>query len=131
MRRYRTLDSRPRSLYSLAQQPRSRPPSRGWKPTAQCEVKRGNRCRVCGIGGILHLHHIVPRSLSGAGRDDPDNLMGLCYACHAGFHSGGTIPRSVLTVKELDALERYAPSVGWLARRYPRDSRNQSEDNDA
>ena len=137
MRRYRTFNSgRHRSLASLANQPRRRPPlehrtgfgKRGtalkqttWTPNAACEAKRGERCRLCGTaGGELHLHHLIPRSLSRAGRDDPDNLIGLCFSCHDGFHQGTPIPRSILTMREWEAMERYAPSLGWLARRYPR-----------
>lgn len=125
MRRYRTLNScRPRSLYALAQQPRFKPLKQTkWNPNAECEVKRGTRCRLCNIEGRLDLHHIVPRSLSRLGLDDPDNLIGLCRSCHDAFTAGGPIPRSILTLREQDALERYAPSIGWVGRRYPREQR--------
>lgn len=123
MKRRRTFRERPRSLYALAQQPRSKQLKRtDWTPNAECYAKRGDRCRLCGVEGHLHLHHLVPRSLSRAGRDDPDNLIGLCASCHYGHHEGMPIPRRVLTLKEQDALERYAPSIGWIGRKYPRET---------
>lgn len=136
MKRRRTFNSRPRSLTSLANQPRRRPPleprrgfgTRGMKRstpswwTPECEEKRGVECRACGFipPGGPELHHIVPRSLSRAGRSDPRNLVPLCSPCHDQFTAGGTLPRSILTDEEAAFAQEIAPSIGWPARRYPR-----------
>lgn len=44
-----------------------------------CGAKRGDP------GVRLQVHHILPRHLNGT--DDPDNLVTLCAACHAGRHA--------------------------------------------
>jgi len=49
----------------------------------------GHRCRRCrkyGTKRNLELHHILPRSRGG--RDTEDNLVTLCWRCHAWAHSG-------------------------------------------
>jgi len=77
-------------------------------------------CRRCGDTRNLHPHHIVPRSLSRIGRDDLRNCMVLCANCHHAHHGGQPIPRELLSAAELALVEEIAPSIGWLARRYPR-----------
>lgn len=41
-------------------------------------------CQVCG-NEAHHRHHIVPRSVTQC--DDPENLIGLCWRCHASVHA--------------------------------------------
>lgn len=42
-------------------------------------------CQFCG-GAIEHYHHIRPRSKGGS--DLPENIVGVCAACHAKIHTG-------------------------------------------
>ena len=48
---------------------------------------KDNRCQECGELAMfpgIHLHHKVFRSHGGM--DDLDNLIWLCYKCHAAKH---------------------------------------------
>ena len=44
-----------------------------------------NRCVICGSTMGLHIHHVIFRSQGG--KTSIDNLMTLCYRCHAIVHS--------------------------------------------
>jgi hypothetical protein len=44
----------------------------------------GYRCRQCGDGGPLDVHHLVPRAAGGS--NDPSNLIALCPTCHGLAH---------------------------------------------
>jgi hypothetical protein len=44
----------------------------------------GYRCRGCGAGGSLDVHHIVARAHGGS--NDPSNLVSLCPGCHGLAH---------------------------------------------
>jgi hypothetical protein len=44
----------------------------------------GHRCTVCGCGGSLDVHHIVPRSRGGT--NAPSNLVTLCPNHHRAAH---------------------------------------------
>lgn len=48
------------------------------------------RCELCGSKRGLELHHIIPRSIGG--EDNDENLILVCYGCHAKL-----TPRSLLT----------------------------------
>lgn len=43
-------------------------------------------CIYCGSPSALHLHHVKRRSQLGT--DEKENLVTLCYECHAKLHSG-------------------------------------------
>lgn len=45
-----------------------------------------NKCRNCGSGVYLEVHHIIYRSQGGT--DAKSNLMTLCDKCHADKHKG-------------------------------------------
>ena len=45
---------------------------------------QGGACAVCGAP-IEHYHHIVPRHENGS--DGPENIVGLCEACHTKAHT--------------------------------------------
>ena len=83
------------------------------------KAKGEEACRNCGsLAG--HLHHIVPRSKSRAGREDVLlNGLPLCAPCHRGWHSGTVrVTRDKLTALETQvALER--TNATWLDRNYP------------
>lgn len=96
--------------------PGSRPTRSKWGIRAKGELA----CRNCGQPAH-HLHHIVPRSRSRAGRDDMErNGMALCFACHRGFHDRRiTIWRKRLKPEELEfALAEAGPL--WVENNYPR-----------
>ena len=44
----------------------------------------GYRCRICGSTERLNVHHIVPISMGGT--HELENLITLCYRCHATQH---------------------------------------------
>ena len=47
----------------------------------------GFRCALCDSTHGLQIHHVIPRSHGGS--DKPQNLICLCWKCHAAAH--GTI----------------------------------------
>ncbi len=66
---------------------RSAPMPRGWETTRVFILIRDDfSCVQCGVGGLVYVHHIVPRS--DGGTDDHDNLVTLCPACHGLEHRG-------------------------------------------
>lgn len=48
-------------------------------------ISDGFRCRYCGRGGTLHVHHVLYRSEQGP--DSRDNLISLCGDHHQLVHS--------------------------------------------
>jgi endogenous inhibitor of DNA gyrase (YacG/DUF329 family) len=78
-------------------------------------------CRCC-RRPATHLHHIVPRSKSRAGREDVHgNGLPLCFACHRGWHDRRIeIPHRVLLDHEFAAAIGYA-GAWWVERHYPDD----------
>lgn len=84
-----------------------------------CKAKGELTCRNCGAPA-QHLHHIVPRSRSRAGRDDMErNGMALCFRCHRGFHDRRiTIYRDRLRPQELAFAIADAGPV-WVENTYP------------
>lgn len=53
--------------------------------TRQAVYRRdGFRCALCDDTRGLQIHHVVHRSLGGS--DFPDNLICLCWRCHAVAH---------------------------------------------
>lgn len=82
-------------------------------------------CRNCGDSpGLLHLHHIVPRSMCKAGRRDMRNGVTLCPRCHRAWHHREiTIYRDIFTDEEwtfVSSLQLLGQDIGaWLDDRYP------------
>ncbi len=60
----------------------------GWRTYREQTRRRdGYRCRLCGIGGRLEVHHIVAYKLT---RDNSlGNLITLCQPCHVKVENGG------------------------------------------
>jgi 5-methylcytosine-specific restriction endonuclease McrA len=52
----------------------------------QVLCRDGWRCQVCGAMSNLEVHHKNFRSHSGD--DSGQNLITLCFACHAALHHG-------------------------------------------
>lgn len=92
-----------------------------WK--APASLTKTGICANCGAEGPTDFHHIIPRSLSRIGRDDPRNLLELDRHCHNAWHAGTPIRREAIPAENWVFLEEIAPSIGWLARRYPTESR--------
>lgn len=46
--------------------------------------REGYACALCERPGVIHIHHVRPRSLGGA--NDLGNLIALCPVCHAIAH---------------------------------------------
>ena len=46
------------------------------------------RCRLCGTGKQLIIHHIIPKSINISLIEDTNNLITLCKACHLIAHDG-------------------------------------------
>lgn len=65
---------------------------------------RKNFCQLCGnTSGPLHVHHIKSR---GAGGDDvPENLVTLCFSCHAEVHNGNLRLDKVIDNPNMPSLE--------------------------
>lgn len=88
-------------------------------------LKGEDRCRVCGSQEFLNLHHVLPRSMYRAGRDEILNGLPLCGACHTSWHRRGkvTIYRDVFTDEEwawISAQSLLGQNLqAWLDDRYP------------
>jgi hypothetical protein len=63
---------------------------------ARIVERDGKKCRACGRGNPLEVHHIVYRSRGGT--DEDSNLITLCRGCHVKAHE------SKLAVWELQAM---------------------------
>jgi 5-methylcytosine-specific restriction endonuclease McrA len=75
-----------------------------WYRLRQRIFKRdGYKCRVCGDGEGLTVHHITPRSEGGT--DDPENLITLCDECHSRIHK---IERAAKAISSRRYIEEYA-----------------------
>lgn len=118
-----------RKHYGIA----GRAPQRGPKPLHEradrarwsIALKREERCRNCGAGGVfLHLHHAIPRSMCRATKYDLRNGLPLCGSCHPKWHCRTTtIYRDVFTEEEwefLSSVQLTGQEIGpWLDERYP------------
>lgn len=45
-------------------------------------------CEGCGIRRFVCMHHHIPKSRSAALRYEPENLIFICFGCHAIHHKG-------------------------------------------
>lgn len=68
------------------------------------EVKRrdGNKCVLCGATEGLQAHHIKPVVLYPEHKNDPDNGITLCGACHKKQHGGTYYGAGALPIKGYD-----------------------------
>lgn len=82
-------------------------------------IKGEAGCRNCGCRAA-HLHHIVPRGKSKAGKQAvQENGLPLCARCHMGWHERTvTIYRDRLTPGEVAFAEREG-GVVWVEKNYP------------
>jgi 5-methylcytosine-specific restriction endonuclease McrA len=55
-----------------------------WKQVALEAKQRANwQCALCASSSSLHVHH---RTYARVGREQPADLVVLCWSCHAKFH---------------------------------------------
>lgn len=60
--------------------------SERWKAiSALYWLKNGRKCRACGAGKNLHVHHMDYARFGG--KELLSDLMGLCYTCHREVHT--------------------------------------------
>ena len=62
------------------------PKTKRVKDPEAIEAARKSYCQVCYTRFGLHVHHIKTRGAGGG--DIPENLICLCWKCHAKAHSG-------------------------------------------
>ena len=102
-------------------QPREKNPEAGL-----AKVRSERCCRVCGLDYGLQRHHLIPRSLMGADRDE--NIIPLCLLCHEAFEHGtnrrevAARIRAVLTVEEIGYVIGQKSRV-FLDSYYPQEAR--------
>ena len=73
------------------------------------EAKRGS-CRVCETKRGDEMHHLVPRAQGG--EDTADNIVPLCFNCHAEITAKRPKPISALISALSDAEYAYAVTEG-------------------
>ena len=72
-----------------------------WNNVSAKYLKRNPFCELCGFPVLSRVaHHIVPLKEGGA-KSNFDNLMALCFSCHAKIHAEQTTisEAGVLTYK--------------------------------
>ena len=58
--------------------------SRAWRDTRErILVRDGYRCRSCGTGNYLQVHHLTYERI---GYERPNDLLTLCHDCHQRCH---------------------------------------------
>ena|SRR5438309_488518 len=61
-------------------------------------ARAGGRCRACGRGGRLDVHHVIKRSRGGSDWD-LDMLVALCRRCHAQTDAAFVDGRLMITAR--------------------------------
>lgn len=91
-----TLIQKAREKNKRRRETRERPNSGGAGSDVRRRVRaRDNeRCRWCGVGENLQVHHILYRSEQGP--NTMGNLITLCMECHARAHSNKRLYQPVL-----------------------------------
>jgi 5-methylcytosine-specific restriction endonuclease McrA len=97
---YETTVARIRTLYDLWP---TYPPD--WDERRRLVGERDHySCAECGVGGMLHLHHIRPLSQGGTNR--LDNIAMLCEHCHKEAHGGRAFHYEKRTGSEPTTIEK-------------------------
>lgn len=70
--------------------------------TTRKEVYRrdGYRCALCDSTDGIQIHHVIPRGWGGS--DFPENLITLCWRCHALVHGKKVLDAVDLTPDNVD-----------------------------
>ena len=75
---------------------------KGYKDSYEyIHAMQDGKCACCG-GKLEHYHHITERSKGGS--DTPENLIGLCNACHDKVHKGELVLEKIGLKKKYAAL---------------------------
>lgn len=59
----------------------------------------GYRCALCDCSQYLQIHHAIPRGKGGS--DNIENLITLCYRCHAAAH-GLDLDHTGITAEDIE-----------------------------
>lgn len=71
----------PKKTYTLSKT--SKKSASLWgKARKECLDRYNHKCFLCGATGVLHIHHIILRSLAPKLKYEQDNLCCLCSKCH-------------------------------------------------
>lgn len=71
-----------------------------WEPRG-CQDGPRQRCRWCGVLGVLDVHHIDDNHKN----NDPENRVAICQVCHVAHHRA-----AALRVQRVKELLRYGVS---------------------
>jgi len=73
--------------------------------------KFDRRCARCGSAYMLHVHHIIHKSVADKDTmNDEENLILLCHNCHMAHHNGGY----AIKAENVDGKIRYRFSDSFL-----------------
>lgn len=87
------------------------------KETRKGVYKRdGWRCALCDSSDGIQIHHVIPRGEGGS--DFPENLITLCWRCHALAHGKKVLDAVDLTPEDVEqACVEYVADLyageGW------------------
>lgn len=70
----------------------------------------GFHCRLCGGGGGLHAHHVIPVYQDASRAFDESNLVSLCGPCHRDVHRS-VESESILAARLLELPCEFTPRV--------------------
>ena len=73
-----------------------RPPQAEWSRIRKVVLQRDNNtCRACGYQSAkyMNLHHFEE-----TGKNEPDNLITMCVACHAVLHMGRNLDLKTIEI---------------------------------
>ncbi|MDE3246621.1 MAG: FAD-dependent thymidylate synthase [Acidobacteriota bacterium] len=72
--------------------------------------RNGFQCRLCGGGGTLHAHHVIPVYQDASKAFDEANLVSLCGQCHRDVHRS-VESESCLAARLLEASCEFSPKT--------------------
>jgi 5-methylcytosine-specific restriction endonuclease McrA len=76
-----------------------------------CFKRDGFKCRHCYDRNGIHPHHVIYRSHQGP--DELNNLLTLCWQCHAAHHQGKLLIH-VIEILENDLVVKFERMKGWI-----------------
>jgi 5-methylcytosine-specific restriction endonuclease McrA len=95
------------------------PRSGKWSGVRDAWVKDHPTCAACGVGGLVHVHHIKPFHLYPELELDRGNLITLCPWCH---YNLGHDPDGYWG-PERPSWSKYNPNIRQQAAKWPKKAR--------